>query len=224
MFDEDLFSSLYGGTSTITDTEQETESQVSSSGTSYNPYYSGYEEDDYSIKPNYTSEQNYNTTSYDTEQETQQSQTIIRAMDTPVIKKEEEQVVSLVKTKSKIRLEPRMKIVATMFAIIVCALVFAIIWNFVSISKLNSMIAEKQITVSELQLSINKLQHEYNVVSDEAALKNQLEQPGSGYVPSDESNTFYVELDEMYTEKVVKDLPSNWFNDVCNFFSNLFAA
>lgn len=228
MFDEDLFNSLYGGTSTIT-TDTET-SQVSSSDTgyspsaTYNPFATNYEDDDYSVTPNYTSEQNYNTTSYSSVETTpEQTRVAIRSMETPVIKKDETEVVSLVKTQSKIRLEPRMKIVASMFAIILCALVFAIIWNFVSISKLNSMIADKQITISQLQSGIIAGQVQYTEISDEVLESVQKE--GSGYVPSEvDKNTFFRDLEEMQVETVIKDIPSNWFNDVCNFFSNLFAA
>ena len=35
---------------------------------------------------------------------------------------------------------------------------------------------------------------------------------------------FHRMIDEIYEEQFVEDVPSNWFNDVCEFFSKLFAA
>ena len=37
------------------------------------------------------------------------------------------------------------------------------------------------------------------------------------------SNTKTIKIDEVYEEDSVQEVPSNWFNDVCEFFSKLFA-
>ena len=114
-----------------------------------------------------------------------------------------------------------MKIAITMFAIIAFSLVFLIVWNFVSIGKLNSMIADKQRIVNELSSSITGLRNEYTLVSDEENLYDQAQ--NAGFVESDDSNTYVVSAGEMFVEEEVQDLPSNWFNDVCDFFTKLFS-
>ena len=36
-------------------------------------------------------------------------------------------------------------------------------------------------------------------------------------------NSFVFSLDDFHVEQEIEKLPSNWFNDVCEFFSQLFA-
>ena len=71
----------------------------------------------------------------------------------------------------------------------------------------------KDIRVGDSIESINKLNVEYN---DIGSL--------DGYVDKQEGvNSFTVSLNEFYIEPEIEQIPSNWFNDVCEFFSNLFA-
>lgn len=237
MFDDDLYSfyNSYNNSSTETETEPEQSQTQASTGvnlgqTSYNPYTntSGYDsdyDDDYSVTPNYNEEKSYNSNSnYDTYSQTEtESDTEIkryRKMEMPVIERGE-QAVTLTKTQTKVELQPRMKIAITMFAIIAFSLVFLIIWNFVSVGRLNSMIANKQRIVNELSSSITGLKNEYTLVSDEENLYDQAQ--NAGFVESDDSNTYVVSAGEMFVEEEVQDLPSNWFNDVCDFFAKLFS-
>ncbi len=229
MFDDDLFSMFNNYTQTTTDTEEESASSTTSynpssynepSSTSYNPYTSdnGYQ-DDYSVTPNYEEQSSYDSGVRNVESE-RTEQRAISQMHTPMIKKEEQAVV-LTKTKQKVYLQARMKIVLAMFITIVSALLFVSIFNFVNASKINATLAEKQITINELQASISSLRGEYNMMSDEGYVKDMA--TSSGFVDSTDSTTV-LEYGETYTEPVIEDLPSNWFNDVCDFFSNLFAA
>ena len=237
MFDDDLYNfyNSYNNSSTETETEPEQSQTQASTGTSlgqtsYNPYAntSGYDsdyDDDYSVTPNYNEEKSYNSNSnYDTYSQTEtESDTEIkryRKMEMPVIERGE-QAVTLTKTQTKVELQPRMKIAITMFAIIAFSLVFLIVWNFVSVGKLNSMIADKQRIVNELSSSITGLRNEYTLVSDEENLYDQAQ--NAGFVESDDSNTYVVSAGEMFVEEEVQDLPSNWFNDVCDFFTKLFS-
>lgn len=237
MFDDDLYNfyNSYNNSSTETETEPEQSQTQASTGvnlgqTSYNPYTntSGYDsdyDDDYSVTPNYNEEKSYNSNSnYDTYSQTEtESDTEIkryRKMEMPVIERGE-QAVTLTKTQTKVELQPRMKIAITMFAIIAFSLVFLIIWNFVSVGRLNSMIADKQRIVNELSSSITGLKNEYTLVSDEENLYDQAQ--NAGFVESDDSNTYVVSAGEMFVEEEVQDLPSNWFNDVCDFFTKLFS-
>ena len=45
----------------------------------------------------------------------------------------------------------------------------------------------------------------------------------ANFVASDETNTYVIDMGEMYTREPVQEVPSNWFNNVCEFFSKLFA-
>ena len=227
MFDDDLLSMFNNYTST-TDTEEETSSSAYNPSsyteptqTTYNPYVSdnGYQ-DDYSVTPNYEEQSSYNSDVRSVEPE-RTEQRVISQMHTPVIKKEQEAVV-LTKTKAKVYLQARMKIVIAMFITIVSALLFVSIFNFVNASKINASLAEKQITIEELQASITSLKGEYNKMTDDGYMKQ--EASNSGFVESTDSNTTVLEYGEIYTQPEIEELPSNWFNDVCDFFSNLFAA
>lgn len=234
MFDDDLFSMFNNYTSTTTDTEEESSSSYSpssyeqpSSTESYNPYSSDNStyQDDYSVTPNYEEQSTYDSGIRNVETE-RAEQKLVSQMHTPLIKREEQAVV-LTKTKQKIYLQARMKIVLAMFITIVSALLFVAIFNFVNASKINASLAEKQITINELQSSISSLKAEYNMLSDEGNLIDKVTTPtsegGLGFVESNNSNTTVLEYGEIYTEPVIEELPSNWFNDVCDFFSKLFA-
>jgi len=225
MYDNDMYNILNSSSSTSTETEEQVGFNQSSTGyqTSQDYSYGVQEEtpyrDDYSVTPNYEEQQSYQTnTTNVVEESTEQD---VRFMAAPVIKKQEQEAVVLTKTVQKIQFSARMKLVASMFAVIMVSLIFAIVWNFVSANKINATIAEKQIIAQELELSIKNLTDEYNFVSGEEQIADRAEQ--AGFVQSDDTNTVHVELGEMFEEQVVKDLPSNWFNDICNFFSNLFS-
>ena len=148
MYDDDLYS-LYNSFTT-TDTDEETESASSYSpssydSTAYNPYSDDSYRDDYSVTPNYEEQQSYDSTTR--QEQTQDVQTrYISQMHTPMIQKEEQAVV-LTKTRQRIYLNARLKIMIAMFATIVASLLFVSIFNFINIGKINATISEKQIIV-----------------------------------------------------------------------------
>lgn len=228
MYDDDLFS-LYNSYTQTTDEDEEVQSSASSyNPSSYNQTYNPYDtdtsyRDDYSVTPNYEEQQSYES-SRQTVQAEEQTTRVFQKMDTPMIQREEQAVV-LTKTKQKIYLHARMKIVLAMFVSIVCALMFVSIFNFVSVGKINAAIADKEIQIAELQASISELQTTYNQVSDDGYIREKLtdSENGLNFVDSSE-HTEYLKFGDVYTEPVVEDLPSNWFNDVCDFLSGLFAA
>ena len=226
MFDDDLYSSLlnsFGTTTTETDEENESTSSYSPSSydtTTYNPYSTDVSyQDDYSVTPNYEEQSSYNSASR-TEDTAETTQTYISSMNTPMIKREEKAVV-LTKTKQKIYLQARMKIAIAMFMTIVSALLFVTVYNFVYAGKINASLADKQVEINQLQESIMMLQNTYNEMSDDDYVIQ--EAGGLGFKDASES-TITLSVGDVYTEPVVEELPSNWFNDVCDFFSNLFAA
>lgn len=231
MFDDDLFNMFNSyGTNTTTETENQTSETTSpnyGTQTGYNPYNVSSNEDfsdDYSVTPNYEEQQNYNssTTSYDYNMEQEQSKKQMyaeRLMQTPVIQKEE-QTVNLIKKREKIELHARMKIAIAMFAVIVASLMFAIVYNFVSAGAMKATFAGKQVEISALQASISGLKDTYTSLSDDEQIKLKAE--SEGYVDQSGENTIEITLNEASVESTIQDLPSNWFNDVCDFLSGIF--
>lgn len=227
MYDDDFYSilnSLAGDTTTTT--EQKTEQQTTTTPTysapstpSYSPWA---DDDDYSVNQNYEEQKSYNSVnqSYEDSTETTNDVFEVRQMSAPMIKKEEP-TVNLIKKRQRIELGARMKIIASMFAVIVATLIFAIVWNFASAASMKATFAEKQVEINALTQSIMGLKEEYTLLSDDEQIKTKAE--NEGYVESTDDNTIVVDFDSYYAEQAIEDVPSNWFNDVCDFFSRLFA-
>ena len=223
MYDDndDLFSffNSYNSGSTTTETEQETETTVGYNPSSYGGYSSTQDTgfvDDYTTNQNFEEQRFYQPTQVSNPVQTT---TVApnRSMETPMILKEEK-AVTLTRTKQKIQLNARMKIMIAMFSVIMAALVFVIAFNFITASKINANSTQKLATIESLQASINDLSGEYIVYTSNEYLKDQ------GFVEAVENvNTYRVSFDEIPAEPAVEPLPSNWFNDVCEFFSRLFA-
>ena len=214
-----LFNTDYSSTTT---TETETESQSTySPQTDYSSNSTIYERDDYSSAQNFTEQQSYNPFTSSSMTESEQTSKVSQ-MNTPMIEKSAP-VVNLVKAKAKIRLETRMKIVLSVFSVIVACLLFVSVFNFISASKIESTFFAKQQQINSLEQSILASEGSYDLVSsdeyvDDWAGKN-------GYVDKQDGvNSFKININEIYEEEVLQEVPTNWFNDVCEFFSKLFAA
>ena len=227
MYDDDFYSilnSLAGNTTTTT--EQKTEQQTTTTPTYSAPSTPSYsplaDDDDYSVNQNYEEQKSYNSVnqSYEDSTETTNNVFEVRQMSAPMIKKEEP-TVNLIKKRQRIELGARMKIIASMFAVIVATLIFAIVWNFASAASMKATFAEKQVEINALTQSIMGLKEEYTLLSDDEQIKTKAE--NEGYVESTDDNTIVVDFDSYYAEQAIEDVPSNWFNDVCDFFSRLFA-
>lgn len=228
MYDDDFYSilnSLAGNTTTTT--EQQTEQQTTTTPTysapstpSYNPLA---DDDDYSVNQNYEEQKSYNSVnqSYDADTTASTNDVFeVRQMAAPMIKREEP-AVNLIKKRQRIELGARMKIVASMFAIIVASLIVAIVWNFANAASMKASFAGKQVEINALTQSIMGLKEEYNLLSDDEQIKSKAE--NAGYVDSTDDNTIVVDFDSYYAEQALEEVPSNWFNDVCDFLSKLFA-
>ena len=228
MYDDDFYSilnSLAGNTTTTT--EQKTEQQTTTTPTysapstpSYNPWA---DDDDYSVNQNYEEQKSYNSVnqSYDADTNMASNDVFeVRQMAAPMIKREAP-AVNLIKKRQKIELGARMKIIASMFAIIVASLIFAIVWNFANAASMQASFAGKQVEINALTQSIMGLKEEYNLLSDDEQIKIKAED--AGYVDSTDDNTIVVDFNSYYAEQAIEEVPSNWFNDVCDFFSKLFA-
>ncbi len=221
---EDLFNMFNIG-STTTETEQETSTtSVPSYNPAYNPYSNDDDSDDYSVRPNYEEQKSYNSTnsnySVDEDEQERKERTLVGQMATLTIKKDEP-TVNLIKKRQRIELQARMKILISMFAVIVASLLFAIAWNFVSVGQMKATFAGKQQEITSLQESIMGLKNEYSSLSD--VEKVESEAIDAGYEKIDDTNKINVDIDEVYDDHTINEMPSNWFNDVCEFLSGIFS-
>ena len=218
---DDIFNYLSGKTTTETETDTARQTYTSTTSSSKTDDNYGYS-DDYSVEQNFKEETGYNTTGVtESESETVEERTF-RSINAPVIQRtKKEETVTLTKTREVLKITGRMKIVAAMFLVIMASLIAVIAWNFSAAGRINSNLAEKQAVINQLQLSINNLQEEYNVLGDDGNLKDLAE--NAGFVEANDTNTVTITLDEMYVKDAVQEVPSNWFNDVCEFFSKIFA-
>lgn len=174
--------------------------------------------DDYSANQNFQEETNYDIKPHLDSYVNTESQQRFKPIEMPLIEKKVQQLEKL--QEQPLVLNSKMKILLTSFIVIISSLIFAIVWNFVAAAKLNLQLENKSNTVSELQVSIKTLDEEYNILDNIDNLKEKIEE--AGFIESNETNTITISLDEMYKEKTVSEIPSNWFNDVCNFISSIF--
>ena len=221
MFDNNEYiNSLFGDlSSSTTTTTQDEEQSTYSPQTEFSPFGNSFERDDYSSTQNFTEQQSYNsgnTNFFGDVQESRKTAT----MHTPMIEKSE-QAVTLVKSQSKIRFETRMKIVLSVFSVIVACLLFVTVFNFMKANKLESQFASKQLQINQLQQDILAKKASYTWVENDLDLKEWADM--NGFQVKTDENTMVIQLEEMYVEPEIQDVPTNWFNDVCEFFGKLFA-
>lgn len=212
-----LFNTDYSSTTT-TETETDTQQQTTySPQTGYSA--SSFERDDYSSAQNFTEQQSYDSYSSNRFTETEQQTLKVSQMQTPMIERSAP-VVNLVKSRARIRLETRMKIVLSVFSVIVACLLFVSIFNFVTANRLEAGFAGKQQQINELEMRISASEAQYNIKVndgfDEWVANND-------YTPVNSENTKVIRIDKIFKESTVEEVPTNWFNDVCEFFSKLFA-
>ncbi len=217
---DDLMS--YFNNWTTTDTQDDSPSyQTDVEETEVPESYQAYR-DDYNSAPSFTEETNYDSVRQtDDKDDISEMPTYSSVhMFAPTIQKTEEGV-TLTKTKVKLRLTPRMKLMISMFSVIIVALLFATIYNFASLSSINSTISMRATQVESLNQSIQELTETYILISSDEQLYDRAQE--SGFVERDETNTKVIEIGEIYTEDEIPTVQTNWFDKVCEFLSNLFS-
>ena len=100
--------------------------------------------------------------------------------------------------------------------------IIKIVFNFVEANRIQSTFADKQIEINNLKQSITDSQATYTLVNDDEYLKLWAE--SNEFVDTNETNTIVVDISKFYEEEPAPEkIESNWFNDVCEFLSSLFA-
>lgn len=120
-------------------------------------------------------------------------------------------------TPLKVKLNARGRIIVSVLAICICALVAFMVGNIVTLNSLNGTLAEKQQIVMEQQQIVSDLQDRYdsinNSMQDNAA--------NNGYIDIDASQVGSVDsVNELAKPEAV--IEGNWFDTLCNWLSNLF--
>ena len=219
MFEDDFFSKY---SSTTTTTSEETSQETYRPQTGYQATQSYDDDQDYSVTQNFTEQKSYNSVSSNTfEDEEQEQRFETPSLNAPVIQRSEP-TVNLIKKRAKLIFETRMKTVIAVFSVIVACLLFISIFNFIQVGRIESQFASKQIEIASLEKSITDSKATYTLVSDDEYLKEWA--ATNEFVEADETNTIVVDISEFYQQPAgPEDIPSNWFNDVCEFLSRLFA-
>lgn len=223
MYDDDFLSSLMNKYSSTTTTEEQDveEKQDSYRPSSYSNPGMSYDDQDYSSTQNFTEQKTYNSTSSNTFEEPVQEKFEAPTLNAPMIKKEQP-TVNLIKKRARLVFETRMKVVMAVFSMIVACLLFVTVFNFIEANRIQSTFADKQIEINTLKKSISDSKATYTLVSSEDKVFEWADNNGFDY-PSD-SNTIVVNFEEFYEQPAGPEkLESNWFNDVCEFLSSLFA-
>ncbi|MBQ7917934.1 MAG: hypothetical protein IJ310_03870 [Clostridia bacterium] len=220
MFEDDFFSKYSSTTTTSEETSQETYRPQ----TDYSANSQQFDDDqDYSVTQNFTEQKSYNSVSQNTfEEEDEQEQRFeTPSLNAPVIQRSEP-TVNLIKKRAKLVLETRMKIVVAVFSMLVACLLFISIFNFIQVGKIESQFASKQIEIAALEKSITDSKATYTLVSDDEYLRQWAET--NEFVETNDTNTIVVDISEFYEQPAGPEaIQSNWFNDVCEFLSRLFA-
>ena len=220
MFEDDFFSKY---SSTIT-TSEETSQETYRPQTGYQSNTSRFDDDqDYSVTQNFTEQKSYNSVSSNSfeEEEEVEQRFETPSLNAPVIQRSEP-TVNLIKKRAKLVFETRMKIVVAVFSMIVACLLFISIFNFIQVGKIESQFASKQIEIASLEKSISDSKATYTLVNDDEYLRQWAET--NEFVQADDTNTIVVDISKFYEQPAgPEDVPSNWFNDVCEFLSRLFA-
>lgn len=120
-------------------------------------------------------------------------------------------------TKSVIKLNARGKIFACMYGLVATLLVAFCIYNAVSLANINKNLAIKNAELNSINNTVNELNVELN-----STKKPSSSTIPEGYTKVSESNTVVTQIDKRPSYVQVEE-SSNWFDRMCEFFSNLFS-
>lgn len=223
MYDDDFLSNLMNKYSSTTTTEEQDveEKQDTYRPSSYSNPGMSYDDQDYSSTQNFTEQKTYDSVSSNTFEEPVQEKFEAPTLNAPMIKKEQP-TVNLIKKRARLVFETRMKVVMAVFSMIVACLLFVTVFNFIEANRIQSTFADKQIEINNLKKSISDSKATYTLVSSDETLLDWAK--NNGFEETNETNTIVVNFDEFYEQPAGPEkLESNWFNDVCEFLSSLFA-
>ena len=181
--------------------------------TSYSPYQTTTETDiDEETTPSYEVEREYNINGLPEDE-------IIVPTFMPMVKSSEPEAKEAYDY--KIKLNARGKIMATVFGVVVCFLIAFMVYNAVTISKLSNSLAYLEAEQASRTAGVSQLETTYQELTSESNLERLAGSDGIGFTYSPESSDISISLQQRPEISSPKE-STNWFNNLCEFFSNLF--
>lgn len=118
----------------------------------------------------------------------------------------------------RMKLNMHGKIILAVFSCVLVLLTSFSIYNAVVIGKLNSEIALKEETLINSQTEVENLEYSVDNLSSESTIKSKL---NTNFRKLKDTDKVYLE-DSAKTEIVTYEKSTNFFDKLCEFFSNLF--
>jgi len=128
----------------------------------------------------------------------------------------DKQIEQHTETPVKVHLNAHGRILISVIAICICALVAFMIGNAVTIGSLSSQVSAKSQVVYEQQLAVNDLQNQYEVITEgiESAARD------AGLTGDLSGATELVPVEDLV--RPTAQIETNWFDNLCNFLSHIF--
>lgn len=135
----------------------------------------------------------------------------------PTVQKKTKAVIET-QEKVKVKINARGKIMVAVYSCIIALLAVFAIYNAFSISNLNSTIAQKENAFVSDQETVLVLENQLSNMTTENNIKSKL---NGNFREAQESDKVYLNHTEK-TEVPVYNQPTNLFDKICVFLSNLF--
>lgn len=176
--------------------------------TSYSPYQTQQETEVDEPEPSYTVEQEYKINGLPEDE-------VIVPTFMPVLKSEKKETPVY---DYKLKLNARGKIMATVFGVVVSILVAFMIYNAVTIARLSNSLDYLQAEQISSSASVTQQEMKYQSLASDDNYRRLAGEDGLGF---SEGGSFKINLQQR-PEIENPQTSTNWFNNLCEFFSNLF--
>ena len=178
--------------------------------TGYSPYQTTQETEVEESSPSYEVEREYNINGLPEDE-------IIVPTFMPTVKSAEPEVKEAYDY--KIRLNARGKIMATVFGVIVCFLIAFMVYNAVTISRLSNSLEYLEAERVSRSAEVAQKEVVYQSITTDDYFKSVVGSGGFSERPVGSD----VEISLQQRPEISSPKEStNWFNNICEFFSNLF--
>lgn len=178
--------------------------------TGFSPYQTQTQEEVEEQTPTYEVEKEYKISGLPEDEE------IVPAF-MPTVNSTQPEIVE--RTDFKIKLNARGKIIASVFSIVACCLIAFMIYNAVVIAKLTSNLNSLEMERANNASIVTDLQDNHQQITSNTHLSDEAVGLGLEYSPESADVTISLPTRPEINEP---QKTTNWFNSLCEFFSNLF--
>ena len=176
--------------------------------TSFSPYQTQQENEVDEPAPTYQVEPEYNINGLPEDE-------VIVPTFMPVLKSEKQEAPVY---DYKLKLNARGKIMATVFGVVVSILIAFMVYNAVTIARLSNTLDYLQAEQVRSSASVTQQEMKYQSLASDDNYRRLAGDEGLGF---SEGGNFKIELQQR-PEIGNPQASTNWFNNICEFFSNLF--